>query len=188
MRTVGVSPGPDRDPTPAVIIDPVLGSWGVRDDETLIVDALEDPQAPDRRVERYVIGGFVVLLLAIVAFVAIGSRNAASSAPHGVAATWSPAPATVSPTTIESRVDVEGTYHTGVQQFAHGDITGAITALQSAVAADPKHAPSWRALGFVYEKRSDRPHARAAYQHYLQLAPRADDAATIRDRLERLGS
>ena len=176
MRTVGVTPGPDRDPTPAVIVDPVLGSWGVRDDETLIVDALEDPRAPDRRVERYVIGGFVALLLAIIVFVAIGSRDANHNAASPPAATAAP------------KIDVEATYLAGVRQFAHGDTTGAITVLQGAVTADPQHAPSWRALGFVYEKTSDRPHARDAYERYLQLAPHADDAATIRDRLERLGS
>jgi regulator of sirC expression with transglutaminase-like and TPR domain len=83
-------------------------------------------------------------------------------------------------------VDPEQSYRSGVRRFATGDTIGAKAAFEGVIAANPRHAPSWRALGFVYEKRGDRTRARTAFARYLTLAPNARDARTIRGRLERL--
>jgi hypothetical protein len=79
-------------------------------------------------------------------------------------------------------------YHEGLMKFTRGDLGAAVAALHSALAADPGYAPTWRMLGLVYEKAGDKPSARAAFHHYLQLDPGANDAAQIRQRLEKLGS
>jgi Flp pilus assembly protein TadD len=85
-----------------------------------------------------------------------------------------------------SKVDVEGAYRTGLQQFARGDTTGALASLRTSLAGNPNYAPTWRALGLVFEKLGEKDQARAAYKRYLQLAPSAGDAEQIRSRLERL--
>jgi Tfp pilus assembly protein PilF len=85
-----------------------------------------------------------------------------------------------------SKVDVETAYRTGLQQFARGDTTGALASLRTSLAGNPNYAPTWRALGLVFEKLGEKDQARAAYKRYLQLAPSAGDAGQIRSRLERL--
>ncbi|HEY0193928.1 MAG TPA: tetratricopeptide repeat protein, partial [Kofleriaceae bacterium] len=79
-------------------------------------------------------------------------------------------------------------YRTGIQQYARGDAAGALTTFRGAAAASPGFAPTWRGLGLVYERLGNKGQARSAFKKYLQLAPGADDADMIRDRLERLGS
>jgi Tfp pilus assembly protein PilF len=85
-----------------------------------------------------------------------------------------------------SKVDVEAAYRAGLQQFARGDTTGALASLRTSLAGNPNYAPTWRALGLVFEKLGEKDQARAAYKRYLQLAPSAGDAGQIRSRLERL--
>jgi Tfp pilus assembly protein PilF len=89
-------------------------------------------------------------------------------------------------TKTASKVDVEAAYRTGLQQFARGDTTGALASLRTSLAGNPNYAPTWRALGLVFEKLGEKDQARAAYKRYLQLAPSAGDAEQIRSRLERL--
>jgi serine/threonine-protein kinase len=88
----------------------------------------------------------------------------------------------------DTKVDVETAYRIGLQQFARGDTTGALASLRTSLAGNPNYAPTWRALGLVFEKLGEKDQARAAYKRYLQLAPSAGDAEQIRGRLERLGS
>jgi hypothetical protein len=82
--------------------------------------------------------------------------------------------------------EAELAYRNGVQLAAVGDTDGAVKSLRSAAAGNPGHAPTWRALGEVYEKRGETGQARSAYQKYLRLAPNAGDAGKIRDRLRQL--
>jgi Flp pilus assembly protein TadD len=77
-------------------------------------------------------------------------------------------------------------YRQGVQAFVKGDVHGAAALLQKAKAARPGYAPTWRALGNVYDKLGERGQAKSAFQRYLALAPNASDAASVRQRLERL--
>ncbi len=82
--------------------------------------------------------------------------------------------------------DVEASYKAGLQQFARGDTTGALASLRTSLASNPNYPPTWRGLGMVFEKLGEKDQARAAYKRYLQLAPNAGDADSIRGRLERL--
>src|SRR5262249_13378879 len=84
--------------------------------------------------------------------------------------------------------DAEASYRAGLQAFARGDTSGALTSLKSWLNDNPRFPPTWRGLGLVYEKMGDRGQAARAYKRYLQLAPNAGDAEVIRGRLERLGS
>jgi serine/threonine-protein kinase len=88
----------------------------------------------------------------------------------------------------KQRVDVEAAYRAGIQQFAHGDTSGALTSLRTSLAGNPNYAPTWRGLGLVFERMGEKDQARAAFKRYLQLSPNAPDAEQIRGRLERLGS
>ena len=82
--------------------------------------------------------------------------------------------------------DAERAYRNGIQQFARGDTSGALESLRTSQAGNPGHAPTQRALGMVFEKLGKTAKARAAFKRYLQLAPKAGDAAVIRGRMERL--
>ncbi len=95
---------------------------------------------------------------------------------------------TAQATKTESKVDAQAAYRQGLQQFARGDTNGALRSLRTSLAANPRHAPTWRGLGLVFEKMGEKDQARAAFKRYLQLAPSASDAGQIRQRLERLGS
>jgi len=90
--------------------------------------------------------------------------------------------------TERTRADPAAAYRTGLQQYAHGDTTGALTTFRVSLASNPGFAPTWRGLGLVYEKLGNKSQARAAFRRYLQLAPAAGDAEQIRERLGRLGS
>ncbi len=84
------------------------------------------------------------------------------------------------------KVDAEAMYKLGVQAYVKGDSKGALTYLQKARAAAPNHAPTWRVIGQVYEKLGDRGAAKNAFLRYLSLAPSAQDAPQIRQRVDHL--
>ncbi|MFT3696901.1 MAG: protein kinase [Kofleriaceae bacterium] len=90
--------------------------------------------------------------------------------------------------TPAARADAEAQYKQGIQLFARGDSAGALTSLRASLASNPGYPPTWRGLGLVFEKMGEKDQARAAFKRYLQLAPGAGDADTIRNRMERLGS
>jgi outer membrane biosynthesis protein TonB len=87
-----------------------------------------------------------------------------------------------------TRPDPAAAYRTGLQQYAHGDTTGALATFRASLAGNPGFAPTWRGLGLVYEKLGNKGQARVAFRRYLQLAPAASDAEQIRERVGRLGS
>jgi Flp pilus assembly protein TadD len=91
-------------------------------------------------------------------------------------------------TADKPKPDPAEAYKTGLQQYARGDTAGALATFRSSLASNPRFAPTWRGLGLVFEKLGDKGQARSAFRRYLQLAPTADDADQIRDRMERLGS
>ena len=92
------------------------------------------------------------------------------------------------PVDKQPKADPAAAYKTGLQQYARGDTTGALSTLRTSLSSNPTFAPTWRGLGLVYEKLGNKGQARSAFKRYLQLAPDASDADQIRDRMERLGS
>jgi hypothetical protein len=142
----------------------IIPRIATRSDVTALVAPLEEVQ----RRNGYLVG----TLVAIAASIAI-LGGAAVFATSGETARDEPAP------------DVDATFRTGIRRFAAGDTAGALVALQVGLAAAPDHAPSWRVVGLVHERRGEHGGARIAFERYLALAPSASDAASIRARLER---
>jgi serine/threonine protein kinase len=70
----------------------------------------------------------------------------------------------------------------------HGEIPHARELYREATLAAPRNAAAWRGLGLASERLHLVPEARTAYERYLQIAPGAGDAETVRERLTRLGS
>jgi Flp pilus assembly protein TadD len=70
----------------------------------------------------------------------------------------------------------------------HGEIPRARELYREATLAAPRNTAAWRGLGLSSERLHLVPEARTAYERYLELAPDARDADTVRDRLSHLGS
>ena len=84
------------------------------------------------------------------------------------------------------QIDVVDTVNKGLKAFVTGDTRGALALLNKARAARPGYAPTYRVLGKVHVKLGEKAAARAAYQRYLRLAPKAQDAEQIRKELAAL--
>lgn len=67
-----------------------------------------------------------------------------------------------------------------------GDVDAAIDRFQDAAESKPGYAIPFRYLGEAYEKKGQKKPAVKAYQRYLDLYPRAEDAEKIRKRIEKL--
>jgi serine/threonine-protein kinase len=68
----------------------------------------------------------------------------------------------------------------------HGQVATARDLYEEATQAAPRTAAGWRGLGLASERLGLGPEARRAYERYLELAPDARDAETVRERLARL--
>ncbi|MDB4959503.1 MAG: serine/threonine protein kinase with repeat [Myxococcales bacterium] len=80
----------------------------------------------------------------------------------------------------------EALFKQGLQAFVKGDTKGALAILQKAKAAGPGYPPSWRLLGQVYKKLGDRNAAKASFQRYLKLDPKASDADKVTTWIDEL--
>jgi len=67
-----------------------------------------------------------------------------------------------------------------------GDPDAAIDRFLDAAEAKPGYAVPYRYLGEAYEKKGQKKPAVKAYQRYLDLYPKADDADKIRKKIEKL--
>lgn len=70
--------------------------------------------------------------------------------------------------------------------LVRGRVADAIQLFGNATMQFPSHAPAWRGLGLANERLGRRPEAARAYRRYLELAPGAADADSVRDRLTAL--
>ena len=68
----------------------------------------------------------------------------------------------------------------------HGQIANARDLYDEATQASPRAPAAWCGLGLASERLGLAPEARRAYERYLEIAPDARDAPTVRDRLTRL--
>jgi serine/threonine-protein kinase len=125
----------------------------------------------------------------------VGSGSAATGSDHGSAsdhvgsgsAGSAAAPDhTHRPPPPQPRVNAQEQWQKAFQAFVKGDAKTALGLLKTAKAANPNYAPNWRLLGQVYKKLGDKTQAKAAFTRYLQLAPTANDAATIKKEIEQL--
>ena len=70
--------------------------------------------------------------------------------------------------------------------FKKGDYKAAAQRYRDATRYNDANSEAWLKLGEAEEKRESPKTARAAYDKYLQLAPKAKNAAEIKKRLEKL--
>jgi serine/threonine protein kinase len=79
--------------------------------------------------------------------------------------------------------DPTALYRSGINAYVVGDMKTALAQFKRAIAANPNLAIAWRGVGMVHERLGDPRAANTAFQRYLQLAPNASDAATIRGKI-----
>ena len=73
------------------------------------------------------------------------------------------------------------------QHYMHtGDYDAAIDRLEDAIDSKPGYAIPFRYLGEAQEKKALKKQAIKSYQRYLDLYPRAEDAAKIRKKIDKL--
>ena len=77
-------------------------------------------------------------------------------------------------------------YDEGAALFVKGKAVAAKERFKRAIAANPRHAPSHRGLGLVYQVAGRRDKAIASFEAYLRLSPGAGYTAAIRARIGRL--
>jgi hypothetical protein len=74
----------------------------------------------------------------------------------------------------------------GTRLFVSGRLQEAKASFEQAIKRASGHAPAYRGLGMVKQRLGDNSGAASAFRKYLQLSPKAADAAAIRARLEKL--
>ncbi len=67
---------------------------------------------------------------------------------------------------------------------SEADLDLALADYEAALRAQADFADAYRGLGAIYRRRQDSAHARDSYRRYLKLAPRAPDAALVKNYLE----
>jgi regulator of sirC expression with transglutaminase-like and TPR domain len=80
-------------------------------------------------------------------------------------------------------LDPAALYRSGVNAYVLGDMKTAMSFFRRALAVNPSFAIAWRGVGLVHERLGETRAATTAFQRYLQLAPDAKDAATIRGKI-----
>lgn len=74
----------------------------------------------------------------------------------------------------------------GKYYMKKGDVDAAIDRFEDATLAKPGYALPFLYLGEAYEKKGRKKPAVKAYQRYLDLDPKAEDADKIRKKIEKL--
>ena len=69
-------------------------------------------------------------------------------------------------------------------QIRGKSLDDALAHYRAAIAVDPAHAGAWRRMGMLERRRHDDDAAREAFRHALALAPRAPDAAGLKQLAE----
>jgi tetratricopeptide (TPR) repeat protein len=77
-------------------------------------------------------------------------------------------------------------YKEGARLYLAGKLGEAQKKYIEALRIAPGYANALRGLGLVYEKSGQKAKAIKALQAYLRMSPRAADAKSVRDRIERL--
>lgn len=83
-------------------------------------------------------------------------------------------------TELPARKKAKALIARAISALRDGDASGAEPALVRAVLLDPSQPDAWRHLGIVRAQLGDPDGARRAYRKYLELAPKAKDAAQVR--------
>jgi len=96
------------------------------------------------------------------------------------------APAELPPAPPEPVFDplhAEKSMEVGTFYLKKGNYDAAIDRFMDATRFQPKLARPWRLLGEAYEKKHDTSSAIESYKKYLEVFPRAEDAAKVKKRI-----
>jgi len=100
-----------------------------------------------------------------------------------------PPPAETPPTPPEPAFDpfhAEKSIEIGAFYLKKGNYDAAIDRFTDATHFQPTLARPWRLIGEAYEKKHDNVSAIESYKKYLEILPRAADAATVKKRIAAL--
>ncbi|HEU5060214.1 MAG TPA: tetratricopeptide repeat protein, partial [Kofleriaceae bacterium] len=78
-------------------------------------------------------------------------------------------------------------YRDGTRLYLKGQLAEARKKYESALAQNSRYPAAHRGLGFVYQRLGDRARALRHLKRYLELSPRAGDAAEVKKRIDALG-
>ncbi len=78
-------------------------------------------------------------------------------------------------------------YREGTKLYLTGHLADARKKYESALAQNSRYPAAHRGLGFVYQRMGDRAKALKHLKRYLELSPRAGDAAEVKKRIDALG-
>ncbi len=110
-----------------------------------------------------------------------GPSAGESSSRHGDAPTPPKDDAgTYDPVSAQEDVDV------GIFYMHKGDIDAAISRFQDAIRLRSNFAKPRLLLAQAYEKKKDKTNALKYYKEYLQVYPKAPDAKTVQNKIEKL--
>ena len=88
-----------------------------------------------------------------------------------------------------SEGDPVPSYYLGLIALETGGVAGAdsgLRYLRISVSADSTYAPAVRELGVAYYRKGEKSRSIAAFEQYLLLAPKADDAARVSEMIREL--
>lgn len=133
-----------------------------------------------------------VLLAGCVALVPTASRPAASASASGAQPDTTPVPVVAAPRPRATGTTEDARRHMvrGVAAIemakSDAELAGAEEEFRIATEIDPAMAAAWFNLGAVQSRMGHLEEAIASYNHYLDLAPNAEDAPRIRDEVIKL--
>ena len=137
-------------------------------------------------------------LLVIMAGLPVGCSLARADSPEASTAASAsrrrPKPKTNADNAVQSAPDqptwdplrADKDMNVGKYYMRKGDVDAAIDRFEDATLAKPGYALPFLYLGEAYEKKGKKKPAVKAYQRYLDLDPKAEDADKIRKKVEKL--
>ncbi|MFT5355837.1 MAG: hypothetical protein ACI9KE_003056, partial [Polyangiales bacterium] len=142
-------------------------------EDVAMVESVVVPPPPSMRIRR----GMTSAMMTIVSEMEIATPAAMNANPE-----LTPERAPSADPERAARLTREGT-----TAFAQGRLPAAVNLFREATQVAPAYSAAWRGLGLANERFGRQREARRAYGRYLRLAPRAADAAAIRQRMSSLG-
>jgi tetratricopeptide (TPR) repeat protein len=128
--------------------------------------------------------------LASILFVVLMLTNARPARAQQISPSTPPLPpAETSPAPAEPVFDplhAEKSIEVGTFYMKKGNFDAAIDRFIDATHFQPKLAKPWKLLGEAYEKKHDNGSAIESYKKYLEVFPRAEDAAKVKKRITML--